>query len=159
MIKLPVFTCIIFLVACDGGSNSGGQNKAFNSQPKISVPLQAGTEYKWFNDSSCTDRENEICVSNEDYKALCLSASGVSKMASRMLTNFNRRANYLLDNGDIDELSVHWKDGYKYGCRVIMQVSGMVQGSSARENLEGGVTGFIFNQDRKILAHTASAGN
>jgi hypothetical protein len=164
---------LILLSACDGGPGLQGGNKSANPQSKISVPLtesanpqskisvplKAGHDYNWYRDNSCTDRERETCVSYEDYKALCESASGASKMASMALTTFNRRANYLLTNGDVDEIRVAWRDGYTYGCRMSMQVSGIFQGSSAREGLEGGVSTFIYSEDGKILAHFASETN
>jgi len=150
---------LVFIAACDSGQAPLSQNRAVNPQSRISVPLEVGTQYKWYRDSSCTNGEREVCVTHEDYKALCLSASGASVLATGTLSIYNQRANFLVNNGDIDEISLKWKEGYAYGCRMTMQVSGIYRGSSARESLEGGVSSFIFNQDGKILALSTSEMN
>lgn len=164
---------LVILSGCDGGPPSKGQpsqvqdnqqvsqaeQKSLNPLPKLSVSLQAGMEYEWYDDSSCTERNDETCVSREDYKELCLLASGATKLGSRTLAILNGRATYLLENGDVDHIDVRWEDGYKYGCRLLIEVSGIFQGSSTRETLEGGVTTFIVNQQGEVLAHSASEFN
>ena len=142
-----------------GGANPPKSDGRQGSQPKLSVALQRGMEYKWFSDGSCSSQQSQSCISKEDYKALCLSASGTSQSATWVLASFKPRARELLRNGNIDKLTVSWQDGYKYGCRVFMQVSGILQGSSAREQLEGGVSTFVFNEEGKLLAHFASEIN
>ena len=138
-----------------GGANPPKSDGRQGSQPKLSVALQRGMEYKWFSDGSCSSQQSQSCISKEDYKALCLSASGTSQLATQVLVIYNPRARELLRNGNIDKLTVSWQDGYKYGCRVFLQVSGILQGSSAREQIEGGVSSFIFNEEGKLLAHSA----
>jgi hypothetical protein len=133
-----------------------GENLSSSNLDKLSVPLVPGTSYTWYASGSCTSDDRTVCVSDADYKTMCLSASGGSKMASSVLTIYNSRASYLLSNGNVDELTVAWKDGYKYGCRLKLEVSGLYRGSSARESVEGGVTTFVFNQEGKLLAHHAS---
>ena len=142
-----------------GGANQSKSDGRQGSQPKLSVLLQRGMEYTWLSDGSCSSKQSEICISKEDYKALCLSASGTSQLTPWSLASFKPRARELVRNGNIDKLTVGWQDGYRYGCRVVMQVSGILQGSSAREQLEGGVSSFVFNQEGKLLAHSASEIN
>lgn len=131
-----------------------------SSTDKLSIDLQPDVEYIWFADQSCNPRSSkQVCISKQDYKALCLASDGVSKQGAGTLAITNTRAWHLLENAQTNELSVKWQEGEKYGCRMTLEVSGIYKGSSARDRLEGGITSFIVNQNGKLLAHHASELN
>jgi hypothetical protein len=67
---------------------------------------------------------------------------------------------YLFRNGSIDDLSVSWNPSYTdYPCRVTMQVSGILNGSSTIRSQNAAVEGFIVTDEGKILVHRASTFN
>ena len=125
--------------------------------------LMQGVEYVWWpvaNAGNLKNSNEKIYLSPTDYEYLCKNSKGQTKHATGLLTyNGNEKAKYLLTNGSIDGAKIFWAPNanHKYPCRLIMTVSGIYKGSSAREVFDGGIDIFLVSENGDILVHGAGS--
>jgi hypothetical protein len=107
--------------------------------------------------ASCKS-ENITCITYEEYEQACKSSKGVTRGASvNMATGSG--LDYLYRNGSIDAIDVVWDINYRnFPCRVIMNVSGIVNGNSKRQSANQGVDAFIVNNENHILVRSTGIG-
>jgi hypothetical protein len=102
--------------------------------------------------------ENNICITYEEYEQACKASKGVTRGASANLAT-GSGLDYLYRNGSIDAIDVVWDMNYRnFPCRVIMNVSGIVNGNSKRQSANQGVDAFIINNDNQILVRSTGIG-
>ncbi len=102
--------------------------------------------------------ERNICISYEEYEQACKASKGVTRGASvNMATGSG--LDYLYRNGSIDAIDVVWDTNYKNSpCRVIMNVSGIVNGNSKRQSANQAVEAFTVNNENQILVLRTGIG-
>lgn len=110
-----------------------------------------------YSGKNCKEQNNDICLTEREYESLCKGANGATKHAGEILADIsNAAAKYLVKNGKIEQVIVYWNDrSTKYKCRLGVTVSGIYKGSSSREEMDGGISRFIFNDKNKLLADYA----
>jgi hypothetical protein len=152
VILLPIF----FLISCDNQVASSPTTSIVGHWVK-------GTNYNYATNqiSAYCKGENDVCISLAEYENACKVAAGVTKLASSSIALLGPGGmDYLYRNGSIDTISVSWNPSYtNYPCRVTMQVSGILNGSSARRSQNAAAEGFIVTDEGKILVHRASTFN
>jgi uncharacterized protein len=119
-----------------------------------------GIEYYYVTNPEIHGRckmEKNKCITFEEYKSACINAIGVTRLGSGSVAMSGGIYN-LFRNGSIDRLDVIWNSNYRdFPCRVVMEVSGIVDGNSRRRDTNAKVEGFILNENNKILVHAANS--
>jgi hypothetical protein len=119
--------------------------------------LADGVEYRYFPKcSSCKNNVKEVYLSESDYQALCLKA-GLSDWGAGILVSLSWRARDLYKNGTIEDLRIYWDPSRPYKCRVKIQMSGIINGSSHREVVDGAATTFMRGKEGKAMITFASS--
>lgn len=143
MSKTITLCFLIALSFLGGCGKSGGSSR-----------YKQGVEYTYYTDNSCTPSDNRVCLTPAEYKEICSSASGVTAGAvkKRSFSAYGTEKT-LLENGSIDHVRVVWgksNRGQEY-CYGIVSVSGIVNGSSAKADVQGIAMTFIKNKDNELL--------
>ena len=122
--------------------------------------MQDGVKYAFwsYTDKRCTNDENNVCISEEEYKAICKLTKGITESLPKSLAfNASLEDKSLLKGGDFSNISVSWgkavQDGNFY-CFYHFTVKGMYEGTSKRKDFEGVIVQFLKNS-KEVLAHTA----
>lgn len=144
---------ILVSVAFSSWPNPGGNASISSASGKI-LSLQQGAEYKYYSNDRCTDSSSEICVSADSYRDLCKKAKGVTEraiLARAMSANYAEAA--LLRAGALDKVKITWGKTYNgvEHCYAIVWVSGLVNGTSTQEEVQGIVKSFILNDRGELL--------
>jgi len=98
-------------------------------------------------------------LSSEDYKRICQETKGATKQAIRVLATVGgHEEQKLLDGGSIDEVRVKWAKSNSgvEACYLLVDASGVVNGTSTRVQAQGIVKTFLVNDNRETLAHFAT---
>lgn len=139
--------------------NSQNEKKFEDGQYTYNSRFLKGTE-------PCAN-DDGTCLSLNDYKDMCENIDSVTKGMGAHLLNFtNQRFSKLYAGGNIEDISGKWigkeswssDSGINGACQVTIRVSGMLDGTSAREEYEGYAKEFIISEG-KILVHRFSAGS
>ena len=149
MILLP-----IFFIGCE--------NQIQQKNSKSSIPNNlitnwvTGIEYVYVKNPevhAACKMENTTCITYQEYEQACKLAAGASKGASGSAALLGG-VDYLFRNGSIDTLEVIWSSNYsEFPCRLIISVSGIVNGNSKKQTISPPIEGYIINSDGKLLAH------
>jgi len=174
---VAISTISLTLTACGSRGSSNVEpsnqvqetNKPLDKLMKDGVTLNIGLTYEVTTPEysakhlkpECSKDDGGYCISVADYKYLCSKARGISKQMTNSLTTTRSDVEYLVKNGNIDDISIRWEehrytDGNDHGmCIASITASGIVDGSSVRKDTNGVVTGFVYSGG-KILAHESS---
>lgn len=129
--------------------------------------LQKGINYLWLPERECDPSEEftysgypSKCLTRVDYEKFCKSSGGLTKQAIIILAAYEHKSMVLAQGGDITDTSVRWSENYsKYPCRASFSASGLINGTSSKTSVDGGVNGFIVNKDNELLVHSANPQN
>lgn len=134
------------------------KNNLFASKPKIQQEKldrwNVGIFYKYYDDGSCVSSIEERCVSSSEYKELCSVAKGMTVRSLKLrAVNANFEEKSLLGGGQLERVRIFQGQTYsgKEKCFAVVTMSGMVNGTSTRKDIEGTVTSFIKNEEGNIL--------
>lgn len=120
--------------------------RAANAQE---IKLVSGKTYKYYSDGSCATKDNDICLSRNDYTSVCKSAKGVTNNAIKVRAVLaSRDEKALLEGGTFESINVVWGDTK---CFAFVTVSGIVDGTSKRLTIQGIASSFIVNSEGTIL--------
>jgi hypothetical protein len=112
---------------------------------------EAGKEYSFYNDGSCRDQESKVCVTESDFRSACRLAKGITTSAHNALSVFgSNKRKALASGGTLDSVSFSWSDSTRE-CRVSIVLSGIFEGTSARETVQGWVGTFVVSQSSKNI--------
>ena len=120
--------------------------------PKIN--FQQGITYNYFGDGGCTSRANEVCMNLADYQAACRAAKGVTQHSLKtrgVLADPDEQA--LLNGGSLENTRIMYdvsRSGASH-CYAIVTMSGIVDGTSKRLQIQGIVQSFIVDNRNQIL--------
>ena len=123
--------------------------------------MQEGVKYAFwsYTDKRCTNDENNACISEEEYKAICKLTKSITESLPKSLAfdAFSLEDKSLLKGGDFSNISVSWgkavQDGNFY-CFYHFTVKGIYEGSSKRKDFEGVIVQFLKNSKGEVLAIT-----
>ena len=116
-----------------------------------------GMEYTYYpsdNNQSCKPSEKNTCLTLDQYKEICSIAKGVTKFAIKMRGSLaSNKEKVLLEGGSFDNIEVLWakSGGGKEQCYAVITASGIVDGNSAREEIQGVAMTFIKSAAGKVL--------
>jgi RNA polymerase subunit RPABC4/transcription elongation factor Spt4 len=127
------------------------------------VSAKIGVKYEWDPMGYCKAEGvgqsglSTECLTKEQYKKFCNASSGITKGSIFGFTYLDPRASALANGGSVSNIKVHW-DGSneKFGCIVNFTVSGILNGTSTKVNVEKGASSFIYNEDNKLLVSDAA---
>ena len=166
-ILLGIALSIVFILylglSKDKDASEIKDTKKSYSSSDIRGTLKQGVEYTYWPGGNAAgtavSTEKEIYLSLQDYEKLCKANEGFTKLGAASLTTLDPKARSLFFEGNTDELASNWTSNtsYTYRCRATLTVSGMYNGSSARVHINGGITGFILNNENKILVRAADS--
>jgi hypothetical protein len=153
----------LVLVGC--GKESPQSQTANNPPPAQAVQVKIdpaekyveGMEYTYYpsdNNQSCKPSEKNTCLTLDQYKEICSVAKGVTQFAIKMRgTLASNKEKVLLEGGSYDNIEVLWakSGGGKDQCYAVITVSGIVDGNSAREEIQGVAMTFIKSAAGKVL--------
>ena len=128
-------------------------NKSGAPQKSAESKWQKGHTYTNFSDGSCRDKDETICLTDQQYREACSAAEGVTSRAVRLLAvNAGGDEKVLLNGGDVDDTKVFWGKNYKgEGCGASVTVSGIANGNSSRKVITGRATSFVVSDKGKLL--------
>ena len=118
------------------------------------------------NEEPCAS-DDGACLNLNDYKYFCENIESITNGVENYLINFtNQRFAKLYEGGNIDEISGKWigKESWKSdsgingACLVSIKVTGILDGTSAREDYDGYAKTFMVSKG-KILLHRFSSGS
>ena len=148
-------------IKSNGGSIPETTSSSISSaKVDIKSPLskyKEGTEYTYYpqdENRSCTPSEKKICMDFSEYKEICSVTEGITKYAIRLrATIASNKEKTLLEGGSFDNIRVLWAESNsgKQRCYGVVTASGIVDGNSAREDIQGVAMTFIKSEDGKIL--------
>ena len=155
--KKIILLLLIFLSGCNNSANLETSSTTIESKTNSWVK---GIKYYYAKNpeihAACKMDEYK-CITLEEYQSACNDAIGVTKLASSSVAMSGGIHN-LFRNGGIDRLDVIWNSNYRdFPCRVVMEVSGIVNSNSRREATNAQVEGFILNENNQILVHEANS--
>jgi len=159
--------CILFSIMLVGCDNSAPQAPLASNSPAPVVPviekspedefisqLKTNTEYKYYKDDSCTNSDSQVCMTLDQYKKICSVAEGVTKFATKVrAVTASHKEQVLLEGGGRDSIDVLWakSNGGVEQCYAVMTISGIVDGNSAKEEIQGVASSFIKNDKGQVL--------
>lgn len=116
-----------------------------------------GSTYKYYGEGeNCTEKNNDICLSSEQFKSACLAAKGITRTAltTRVMLS-SKEEKTLGEGGSVEGQSIRYGENRagKYVCSVSVTVSGLVDGSSRRLEISGNASSFIKNSSGQILVN------
>jgi hypothetical protein len=112
--------------------------------------LKEGVEYKYYNDSSCSqETDKQVCMSRDNYFKLCQKNPSFTDSAVRMLGLSNSDFKILSEVG-IDYLDYVINDTNQ-SCEVVISTSGIIRGSSKRITIHARPGVFRVNSEGKIF--------
>ena len=151
--KITLVVLAIFsLLACQKSQTEGGKN----AEPTTNK-FQAGIEYKYFpsdDNASCTSKSDQVCLTYEEYKEICSISKGVTNFSIKTrAVNASHKEKVLLEGGSISNIAVTWSKSMsgKEQCYAIVFASGIIDGSSAKESIQGVAQIFVKNNEGNIL--------
>jgi hypothetical protein len=166
MKKINFVICLSFVIGLSACSDQPTvvSDKAINYEVKEKSLLNnwvSSKEYFYAQNpdiNAFCKSENATCITYEEYEQACKASKGVTRGASvNMATGSG--LDYLYRNGNIDAIDVVWDTNYKnFPCRVIMNVSGIVNGNSKRQSANQAVHAFIVNNENQILVRSTLIG-
>ena len=115
---------------------------------------QQGVTYTYYSDGSCKPTQNIICLSRDEYIAICKVAKGVTNGAVKTRAVMaNRDEKALLEGGNFETVRVLWAESNsgKSHCYAIATVSGIVDGTSKRLDIQGIASQFILSDKNNVL--------
>jgi hypothetical protein len=151
---LAILTTILFII---GSSKS--------STPKVAVVVEtspvpaisnwrSGITYASYGDGSCTPESDVQCLDENEYKDICIASTGVTNQSIILrAVNAIRVEKVLLEGGSTENISVKWgttRSG-RERCFVLLTKSGIVDGNSARLEIQGQAKNFILGDNGKVL--------
>lgn len=139
----------------DSGEGYGpGAEAPKNVASPASEKYKEGIEYTYYSDGSCKPSDKKVCLSFDDYKQICSVAKGVTEFAIKMRgVNASSDEKILLEGGSYENIQVLWakSGGGKEQCYAVITASGLINGNSARKQIEGVASTFIKNSSGKVL--------
>jgi uncharacterized protein YceK len=140
------------------------QNSPAKSTPSTNLQQQTnwqqGLAYYYSTnplvDAACKNTD-KICISPDEYKLACQSASGITK-GGAIGAALSGGIDYLYRNGSVDDINIQWRPEYATykKCRVFISVSGIVNGNSQRKQADVGADEFILSSSGKLLINSAN---
>ncbi len=150
--------CLSILIGVLAACSKSTEKKKTQDESAIKEKFKQGFEYTWYPDGSCKSSSDQVCISLEDYKYLCLNSDGASKWANTLATAswYDHVASHLYENGGFQDNTITWRESAQTKCRLGVVVAGIYQGSSWRKMIDAGVSKFIVNSDNKIIVTNAN---
>jgi tripartite-type tricarboxylate transporter receptor subunit TctC len=120
--------------------------------------LTQGIAYTYFRDGSCTASEKIECLSDSEYAEVCREAKGVTRRAidvKAISPSSSHIERTLLKGGTIEAIRVLWAESRSgfYACYAIVTVSGVVDGTAHREEVQGIVQEFVKSSRGEVLVN------
>lgn len=151
--KITLVVLAIFsLIACQKSQTEGGKNAESTTNK-----FQAGIKYTYYpseDNASCKNSSNNVCLTYEEYKEICSISKGVTNFSIQTRAVLaSHKEKVLLEGGSISNIAVTWSKSMsgKEQCYAIVFASGIVDGSSAKEAIQGVAQQFIKNDEGQIL--------
>ena len=164
LILLGIFFILVLILANMGTNReieklqSSPQSVPFKSK-KEQLNWREGVKYYYAKNpeihAACKD-VNTTCITPERYKLACESANGISE-AGGFIAAMSGGIDYLYRNGSIEDITIQWRPEYATHkkCRVIITVSGIVNGNSQRKQADVGADEFSLNNKGELLIQRA----
>ena len=120
----------------------------------VSSEYKPGTDYVYFSDGSCKNREKNVCINVKQAQYLCEKSSGVTNYLYDNLKygNLGDKAATLFKDGSVGAFNYSWNGRQ---CMANISAEGLYKGSSAKARLSGYVHTFTIDKDQKALVHGA----
>jgi TonB family protein len=116
--------------------------------------MKQGFTYKFYKDGSCRPDTETICLTADEYKKFCSIAKSVTQYSIKLrAVGASQTEKVLLEGGNYEKIKVLWavSGGGTEHCYAVITASGIVNGNSARADIEGIVTQFIKADSGSIL--------
>jgi TPR repeat protein len=116
---------------------------------------KTGVQYVYYSGGSCTPANNKECMPIERYQAACAEANDITRQ-SLVIRGVNAYGDEkkLLDGGSVDGVQMIWGQNRKGDnvCTVLVDMSGIVNGSSVRKQISGNASEFIFSNNKLLVS-------
>jgi hypothetical protein len=168
---------VLALAGCGNGSTdeaSADQTAASEQAADIAPPSRAPATQtvadpileqigKYYYEKSrldCVGRSpsDGVCVSRDEWKALCEKAEGITNRAIPFILMTQIEINVMRSNG-INDLSAHWDESKLFGCRARFNVSGADQGMPVDKYFDVVVSQFEVRRDSESNRVQVSISN
>ena len=119
------------------------ENEKLPDLHKVNSPTKwrQGIEYQNFVSGPCSDKDNKICLTSEEYSAACSQAKGVTGSAIKMASMFlDSDTKQLVEGGRIANVTVKMIDSNSCAASVVAE--GIISGNSARKSFGGRASAF-----------------
>jgi hypothetical protein len=114
---------------------------------------QTGIHYSYYSSGPCSTKDNEVCITYEEYKQACDDAKGVTSSAIRMAVMLADNATKtVFEGGGIDETTVMWVPKLD-ACGAVLSASGIVNGNSTKKQVGGRVTSFDYVDGQLLVSY------
>ena len=154
---LSIFMLITTVLLCSCSKTETSTSKSVQLTTPLAEKYKEDMDYTYYpadNNQSCILSEKKVCLTFNEYKEICLQAKGITKFALKMRSTLaSHTEQILLEGGSLDDIQVIWgkSNNGKDQCYGVVTVSGIVDGNSAREEVQGVAQTFIKNSKGQIL--------
>lgn len=121
---------------------------------KDSDKWSVGITYNHYSDGSCASSATAQCISESDYKELCSLAKDVTQQSLKIrAVNAGFEEKSLLEGGSLQRITIFYGKNNlgNEKCFTIVTISGIVNGTSMRKDIQGAVTSFVKSNKGEIL--------
>ena len=116
---------------------------------------EEGVKYKFYGvGEKCTTENNSLCMTEDQFKAACLAAKGVTRYAMKVRgTVATREETLLAENGRYEghRITFGMNRRGENVCSVSVTMSGIIDGSSRRLDIWGNAKEFIKGDSGSLL--------